>query len=151
MSPLAGHGGDRSIRVVLAASDPSLSRLLADGLDEAGFLLSAVETTASEAIEAVCAHEPDVFVVATDLAGSAVIAAARIAARTPVTKVIVVARAPDDDDCLTYLMAGASGYVAAATDCASLAAAVREVAAGRAIVPPGAQRRLLDELRAHLA
>ena len=150
MSPSGGHAGDRSIRVVLAASDPALSALLAECLEGDGLFVSAVEASASEAITAVSAHEPDVFVVATDLVGSALIAAARIAARTPVTKVLVVARAPDDDDCLTYLMVGAAGYISAATDCASLAPAVRQVAAGRAIVPPGAQRRLLDELRTQL-
>ncbi len=151
MRPAGGQASDRSIRVVLAASDPSLGRVLADALEDGGLVVATVETSAPEAIEAVSVHEPEVFVVATDLAGSAVIAAATVAARTPVTRVVVVADAPDDDDCLTYLMVGAVGYTGAATDCASLAASVREVAAGRAIVPPGAQRRLLDEFRTQLA
>ncbi len=150
MSPVGGHSGDRPIRVVVAASDPALSGLLTERLERDGLSVSAAKASASEAIAAVWAHEPDVFVVATDLVGSALIAAARIAARTPPTKVVVVAHAPDDDDCLMYVMVGASGYIGAATDCASLGAAVRDVAAGRAIVPPGAQRRLLDELRAQL-
>ena len=149
---VGGDAGDRSIRVVLAASDSALSGLLTQSLESEGLFVSAVEGSASEAIAAVSAHEPDVFVVATDLVGSALIATARIAARMPPTKIVVVAHAPDDDDdCLTYVMVGASGYIDAATDCASLSAAVRDVAAGRAIVPFSAQRRLLDELRAQLA
>lgn len=148
MTPVGGHPGDRPIQVVLAASDPSLSRLLADGLGDADFLLSAVEASASRAIEAVSMHHPNVFVVATDLAGSALIAAAAIAARTPGTKIVVVARALDDDECLRYLMVGASGYVVGPTALTSLAPAIREVAAGHAVVPPAAQRRLLEELRA---
>lgn len=151
MRPVGDQATDRSIRVVLAASDPSLSRLLADGLDDAGFVVAAVETSASEAIEAVCLHQPDVFVVATDLAGSAVIATARIGARTPVTKVVVAAGAPDDDDCLTYLIVGASGYVGIGAGSSSVAAAIHGVVRGEAVVPPAAQRRLLDELREQLA
>ena len=39
-------------------------RSSADGLDDAGFVVAAVETSASEAIEPVSLHQPHVFVVA---------------------------------------------------------------------------------------
>ena len=150
MSALSGPGDDRRIRVVVAVSDASVRRSLADDLEDAGFVVCAVEARAPGAIEAASFHEPDIVVLGADLAGSAVIATARLAEGAPRTKVMVVAEAPDEDDCLTYLMVGASGYIGIQTDAASLAPAIRGVAAGQAIVPPAAQRRLLEVLRAQL-
>jgi len=151
MGVIRGPERERRIRVVLAASDSTLRRSLAGELESGAFVICAVEDRAVRAVDAVLAHAPDVFVVGTDLADSAVIAAARVAEGLPRTKVVVVTEAPDEDDCLTYLMVGASGYVGIETGCASVAAAIQRVAGGQAVVPPAAQRRLLEELRAQLA
>jgi DNA-binding NarL/FixJ family response regulator len=150
MGAVQRSGRNHRVRIVLAASEPSLRRSLARDLRGAGFAICAVEDRVPAAIRAVSAHLPDVFVVATDLGESAVIAAARVADGVPRTKVVVAAEAPDEDDCLTYLMVGASGYVGIEAGCASVAAAIRGVVDGQAVVPPAAQRRLLDELRAVL-
>jgi two-component system response regulator DesR len=151
MGVFGGPERERRIRVVLAASDFITRGSLAGELESGGFVVCAVEDRAARAIDAVLAHAPDVLVVGTDLADSAVIATARVAEGLPRTKVLVVSEAPDEDDCLTYLMVGASGYVGIETGYASVAAAIRGVVGGQAVVPPAAQRRLLEELRAQLA
>jgi DNA-binding NarL/FixJ family response regulator len=138
----------RKIRIVLAASEPSRRRSLADDLESEGFVLCALEESANGAIAAAIAQQPDVFVLADDLRGSPLVAAARIAAAAPRTKVVVVVDTVDEEDCMAHLLAGASGYVSVNGDGAGLASAVRGVAEGLAIVPPAAQRRLLEELHA---
>ena len=142
-----GSGETRITRILLAASTTSVRRLLIEDLDGAEFVVCAVEESAERAIEAALAHEPDVLLLANDLPGSGVAAVETIAEAAPRTKVIVVAESVDEDDCLTYLLAGASGYVARETRGAALTSAVRGVVAGLAIVPATAQRRLLQELR----
>jgi DNA-binding NarL/FixJ family response regulator len=140
-------GMHRKVRIVLAASEPLRRRSLADDLGSDGFAVCGVEESADEAIGAALAQRPDVFLLTNDLRGS-LAAVARIAAAVPGTKVVVVVETVDEEDCLAYLLAGASGYISVNGDGTALASAVRDVADGLAIVPPSAQRRLLEELRA---
>ncbi len=141
-----GFHRNGGIRVLLAASDTPWIRALAGDLGT-GFVVCGVEETAQRAIAAVVAEEPDVCLVTDDLEGAALVTA-KVAQIAPRTKVIVIADCVDPDECLAYLLAGAAGYVARETRGSALAAAVRDVVAGLAIVPPRAQRRLLDELLA---
>jgi DNA-binding NarL/FixJ family response regulator len=143
-SPRANSG----IRIVVAASHASVSRSLTQDLESEGFAVCSAEESAPRAVESALAHQPDVFLVTADLQGSAVLAAATITERMPQTKVVVIAEPPDEEDCLMYLLVGASAYVGAGIDRGSLASTLRGVVAGQAIVPPAAQRRLLDELGA---
>lgn len=138
----------RRIRIVLAASEPSRRRSLAEDLNSDVFVLCAVEESAEGAISAALAQRPDVFVLTNELHGSPLTAAAKIAAAVPRTKVVVLVDTVDEEDCLAYLLAGACGYVSRGSDAVGLASAVRGVADGLAIVPPTVQRRLLEELRA---
>ena len=137
------------IRVVVAASD-SLRDSLREEVERAGFSICAAEGDAARAVQATLREEPDVCLVAADLPGSAVLLTSHIAERRPQTKVVVVATSVDEDDCLTYLLVGASGYLLANTVCGDVADAFRGVVSGAAVVPPSAQRRLLEELRSQL-
>ena len=112
-----------------------------------GFTLCAVEESAERAIIAAIALEPDVFLLVSDLPSSPLAVAAWVARAAPGVKIIVVVENVDEEECLAFLMAGASAYHADDGDRATLASVVRGVAAGLAIVPPSAQRRLLEELR----
>jgi DNA-binding NarL/FixJ family response regulator len=145
---LSHPDGEQVLRVVVAIPNGPDARPLAEDLSASGLVVCAVEHGAERAIEAAFAHRPDVFLVAAELPGSAVIAVAAVAGRMPRTKVVVLADCPDDDDCLTYVLAGASGYLPTGTGAMALASALRSVVAGSAILPPTAQRRLIEELRA---
>ncbi len=138
------------LRVVVAAPDASVRQSLREHVEEAGFALCALAADAREAVEATLREEPDVSLLAGDLPGSAVVATAVIAQRLSRTKVVILAASADEDDCLTYLLAGASGYLGADAWRGGLAAALRDVVSGVAIVPPRAQRQLLVELRGQL-
>ncbi len=138
------------LRVVVAASEASLRRSLGENLEEAGLAVCASEDNAAGAVEATVREEPDACLIADDLAGSALVATGKIADAVPRSKVVIVTPSVNEDDCLTYLLVGASGYVRADNARPDLAAAVRSVVSGRAVVPPQAQRRLLEELREQL-
>lgn len=141
-------GADPTVRILVAASDASVRRSLQARLEDEGFAVCSAAESGPSAIEAAFEHKPDVFLVSADLQGSALVAAATITNRIPQTRVVVVAQSPDEEDCLTYLLAGTSAYVAAENDGQSLASTVRRVVAGHAVVPAAVQRRLLEELSA---
>ncbi len=150
VGPGSNGAAPDALRVVVAASDAALRTSLIGDLQWSGFVVCASEDDASGAIDATLREAPDACVVAADLRGSAVVATGRIADAVPRSKVVILAGSLDDDDCLTYLLVGASGYIRADADREDLAAAVRAVVSGRAVVPPRAQRRLLEELRGQL-
>ncbi len=147
------HSGPRArddLRIVVAASEASLRRSLGADLEEAGFDVCATEDSASGAVEATVREEPDACLVSDDLAGSALVATGKIARAVPRSKIVILTASLDENECLTYLLVGASGYVRADNGRTDLAAAIRAVVSGRAVVPPQAQRRLLEELREQL-
>ena len=149
MDAASGRASANEIRVVVAASD-SLRDSLREEVERAGFTMCALEGDAAGAVQATLREEPDVCLVAADLPGSAALLTGQIAERRPQTKVVVVAASVDEDDCLTYLLLGASGYLRANAGCGDVADAVNGVVSGAAVVPPSAQRRLLEELRSQL-
>ncbi len=139
-------GQTRKICVLVAASQASFAASLRHDLERLGFCVCAAARDASGAVSAAVSEEPDLCVLGVDLPGSAVLATAQITDLLPRTRVVILAAALDEEDCLTYLQAGASGYLEdTGRDC--LAALLRAAAAGQAVLPPAAQQRLLDALR----
>ena len=144
--PAWGHQGAGEVRVLVASSEASLPSLRED-LVGLGFSVCADERDASGAVAAAVSEKPDVSVLAADLPGSAVLATAQITEAVPRTRVVILASALDEEDCLTYLLAGAAGYLEEDVGRDRLGAALRDAVAGEAVVPAGAKQRLLDELR----
>ncbi len=144
--PAWGHEEAGEIRVLVAGSDAS-SRSLREDLVSLGFSVCAAERDASGAVAAAAAEKPDLSVLAADLPGSAVLATAQITEAVPRTRVVILAAALDEEDCLTYLLAGAAGYLEGDVGRERLGAALRDTVAGEAVVPAEAKKRLLEELR----
>ena len=144
--PAWGHQGAGEVLVLVASSEASLPSLRED-LCGLGFSCCADERDASGAVAAAVSEKPDVSVLAADLPGSAVLATAQITEAVPRTRVVILASALDEEDCLTYLLAGAAGYLEEDVGRDRLGAALRDAVAGEAVVPAGAKQRLLDELR----
>ncbi len=144
--PAWGHERAGEIRVLIASSEDSFPSLR-DDLVSLGFSVCAAERDASGAVAAAVSEKPDVSVLAADLPGSAVVATAEITEVVPRTRVVILASAVDEEDCLTYLLAGAAGYLEEDIGRDRLGAALRDAAAGEAVVPAGAKKRLLEELR----
>jgi DNA-binding NarL/FixJ family response regulator len=135
-----------SIRVVLA-DDQAVVR---DGLV---LLLSAapeVEVVGAaadgdEAIALVLAERPDVALLDLRMpkkTGDEV--AAALAEQAPEVKVLVLTTFADDAAILPALRAGAAGYLTKDASGEELVGAIRDVAAGRTVLDPSVQRRLVE-------
>jgi DNA-binding NarL/FixJ family response regulator len=137
------------IRVVLA-DDQAVVR---DGLR---VLLSAstdVEVVGAagdgaEAVRLVLEHRPDVALLdlrMPELSGAQVTAA--LAEQAPGVRVLILTTFADDDAIMPALRAGAVGYLTKDASGEQLLHAIREVAAGRTVLDPNVQRRLVELLR----
>jgi DNA-binding NarL/FixJ family response regulator len=135
-----------TIRVVLA-DDQAVVR---DGLV---LLLSASENVdvvaaaadGEEAVALCLEHSPDVALLdlrMPKLDGAQVTAA--LAEKNPTIKVLILTTFADDDAVLPALRAGAAGYLTKDTSGEALVAAIGEVAAGRTVLDPAVQRRLVE-------
>ena len=103
----------------------------------------------SQAVDQVIAHSPDVALL--DLRMPVMDGAEATAAITrqcPDVAVLILTTFDDDDAVLPALRAGAVGYLTKDTSGEDLLAAIREVAAGRTVLDPSVQRRLVELLRA---
>ncbi len=137
------------IRVVLA-DDQAVVR---DGL---GMLLSAAgdlevvghAVDGADAVAQVLASAPDVALVdlrMPELDGAQVTAA--LAEQAPRVRVLILTTFADDDAILPALRAGAAGYLTKDASGEQLVTAIRDVAAGRTVLDPHVQRRLVELLR----
>jgi len=137
------------IRVVLA-DDQAVVR---DGLQ---LLLSAsgeievlgAARDGAEAVQLVLDHRPDVALLdlrMPELSGAEV--TARLAEAAPGVRVLILTTFADDDAILPALRAGAAGYLTKDASGEELVGAIRDVAAGRTVLDPSVQRRLVELLR----
>jgi DNA-binding NarL/FixJ family response regulator len=138
----------RQIGIVLAAPQLGPWQSLVRKLDREGFVFFSAEESIERAVSATLLYEPDVLLVADDGPASSLAAIAQVTHARPQLRVVVVAESVDEEECLAYVLAGASAYLSHDAGLAGLTSALRSVAAGLAIVPAAAQRRIFDELRA---
>lgn len=133
---------------VLIVDDHPIFR---DGL--AGLLatLSGVEVTgtadtAEQALAAIKETAPDVVLMDINLPGASGVEATQRATQiAPGTAVLVVTMVDEDDTVFAALAAGARGYVLKGSSGDEIAAALRTVAAGGAVLGAGVASRLLAQ------
>lgn len=138
-----------SVRVVLADDQAVVRdglRLLLSASGEIDVLAAAADGTA--AVEAVLAHRPDVALLDLRMPGlDGAQVTATLAQQAPGVRVLILTTFADDDAVLPALRAGASGYLTKDATGETLVAAIRDVAAGRTVLDPDVQRRLVELLR----
>ena len=142
-----------TVRVVLA-DDQAVVR---DGLvllisASTGVEVVAAARDGAEAIDLVLEHRPDVALLdlrMPRLDGAQV--TAELARQAPEVRVLVLTTYADDDAILPALRAGAAGYLTKDASGEALIAAIRDVAAGRTVLDPDVQRRLVEMVRGDAA
>jgi DNA-binding NarL/FixJ family response regulator len=134
------------IRVVVA-DDQAVVRdglvMLLSASDEVEVVGSAAD--GEQAIAVVLDTRPDVALMdlrMPKLTGDQV--TARLAREAPDVRVLVLTTFADDDAILPALRAGALGYLTKDATSEQLVGAIREVAAGRTVLDPSVQRRLVE-------
>ncbi|MQA95311.1 MAG: response regulator [Streptosporangiales bacterium] len=145
-----------TIRVLLADDQPLLRRgfrLILETEPEVTVVGEAGD--GHEAVTATRALQPDVVLMDVRMPGKdgieatrEIVAAGRDAAHTP--RVLVLTTFDLDEYIVEALRAGASGFLLKDVPPDDLAAAIRVVAAGDAIVAPSVTRRLLDRFASRL-
>jgi DNA-binding NarL/FixJ family response regulator len=130
------HARAQAIRVVVATDlslyRDGLARTLAGG---EGVEVIATASTAADAVAIVGDLRPDVLVLDAAIPGGSR-TVAEVVEVAAATKVVVIAVPANDDDIITYVGAGASGFVSRSGSPSELLAAVTSAARGELLYPP---------------
>ncbi len=136
-------------RVLLVDDDALVRAGLRAVLASADDLLIVGEASdGDEAVDAVRRHRPDVVLMDVRMPRMDGLAAtAAVTALVPAPRVLVLTTFDLDEHVAGALRAGASGFLLKDTPPRTLVEAVRVVAAGDAMLSPGATRRLVEQFR----
>jgi two-component system nitrate/nitrite response regulator NarL len=103
---------------------------------------------AAGAVRVVREELPDLVLLDVTMPGGGVSAAAQIASACPATRIVMLTVSEDEDDLLSAMKAGASGYVLKGVSASDLARVVRSVSGGEVYVAPSLAFGLLREMSA---
>ncbi|MGH9076533.1 MAG: response regulator [Acidimicrobiales bacterium] len=140
------EAGHRPIRVLLVDDQELMRRGLRMVLEEQPGLVVVGEAADGEgAVRAAAELDPDVVVMDVRMPGTdGVEATRRITQTAPRCRVLVLTTFDLDEYAFAALRHGASGFLLKDVPPAQLAAAIRDIAGGGAVIAPGLTRRLLD-------
>jgi DNA-binding NarL/FixJ family response regulator len=136
-----------AIRVIIADDHPLFLKGLATTLGEASDVVVVGEaTSAAGALRLAQEHLPDVALLDVKMPGGGVQAARDIAAACPATKIVMLTFSEDEDDLLTAMKAGASGYALKGLATHELNDLIRSVHGGEVYVAPALAWGMLREM-----
>jgi DNA-binding NarL/FixJ family response regulator len=144
--------GPRRIRVLVADGQPVVRAGVHALLEhEADIAVVGDAADGDEAVAIARAVRPDVVLLDGDLPGFDVLEVTRQIVDSPRqdgARVLILAPRDTDEFLFAALRAGASGFLVKSTEAIDLVDAVRVVAAGEALLSPGATGRLIAEFAA---
>ncbi len=115
---------------------------------EAEFEVVAEGTTAADAVRLASEHLPDVLLLDINIPGGGLSAVPKIAANSPVTKIVMLTASEEEDDVVHALKAGARGYIVKGVAARELRTILRAVHNGEAYVTPALAASLLSDFQA---
>jgi len=125
----------RELTVLLADDEVAMRAGMRRSLESDGLRVVAEASTAAESVQLAVAHHPTVCLLAVNLPGNGIAAAAQINELLPETRIVMLTQFHRDEDLLESLRAGADGYLLKTTSAKRLPYAVRGVIDGEAAVP----------------
>ena len=135
------------IEVVVADDHPLFRDGVVHSLNSAGDIVVVGEAgDAASAVRLTREHVPDIALLDVSMPGGGLLAAREIVDCCPVTRVVMLTVAEDEDKLFAALKAGASGYVLKGVSARELIAAIRAVHAGEVYVAPPLAGRVLAEM-----
>ncbi len=139
----------KSIKVLLVDDSPIIRLGLRSALEDYPDIVIVAEAgTAAEGIAATARHKPDVVLLDLHLPDKSGFQACRELLKSrPQTQVLILTSSSNERNVQDAMIAGAKGYLLKDNDGASLAAALRTVAAGNAVLDPSMAGQVLNLVR----
>lgn len=137
------------IRILLADDHTVLRQGMAQVLNsQPDMTVIAQARNGLEAVELAQKHQPDIVLLDINMPElDGVMAAQRITAELPKTRIIILTMYRRDDYVFEAIKVGASGYLLKEVELDDLLEAIRTVAQGGAVIDPAIAMRVLAELR----
>jgi len=139
---------DSAARILVAAAYPAVRNGIRVLLEAGGFTVCAEAADAEAAAAAAQRERPEACAVHGSLRGGGVHALALIKVRVAATAAVLITQAPDLDELIDALRAGATGYVSETAGGDGIVRAFRSVIRGEPALPAELLAALGDELRA---
>ena len=124
----------RNLRIVVADDHPLYREGVVGTLRAAGLEVAGEASSARDAIRLVRERTPDLALFDVSMPGGGIAAARAAVAASPETRVVMLTVSEDEDDLVSAIDAGASGYVLKGVSGRELVAILRRVAAGERYV-----------------
>jgi DNA-binding NarL/FixJ family response regulator len=131
------------LRVLLADDHAPTRDDVRRALTDGGLVVCAEAADAAHAVQKALQTKPDICLLDVRMPGGGVAAAWEIAARLPTTKIVMLTVSDGDGDLFRALRAGAVSYLLKDVDFETLPQALREVAEGKAAIPPALVARMV--------
>lgn len=150
-SPKAENRDGEQFKVLLGANNAGTLAGMRLALDGEGFDVCGAATSVRDLIKAIGSCLPDVCLVAVEIEGGGLRAAAEISGWTNRIPLVLFAAEPTEAEFLDAMRAGAAGYVSQSIAPSRLPPLVRAVLRGEAAIPRSLARSLIDDYRQPLA
>jgi DNA-binding NarL/FixJ family response regulator len=138
-----------ALRVLIADDHAPTREDVRRALTEGGMIVCAEAADAARAVQQALETRPDICLLDVRMPGGGVAAAWEIAARLPTTKVVMLTVSDEDGDLFRALRAGAVSYLVKDADFGHLPQALREVAEGKAAIPPALVARMVMQFHSN--
>ena len=139
----------QEFRVLIADDHAPTRDDVRRALTQAGMVVCAEAADAAHAVQQALETRPDICLLDVRMPGGGVAAAWEIAARLPTTKVVMLTVSVEDGDLFRALRAGAVSYLVKDIDFGVLPLALRDVAGGRAAIPPELVARMVTQFHSN--
>ncbi len=139
----------QELRVLIADDHAPTRDDVRRALREGGLTVCAEASDAAHAVQQALETRPDICLLDVRMPGGGIAAAWEIAARMPTTKVVMLTVSEDDGDLFRALRAGAVSYLVKDIDLGTLPRALRDVAEGKAAIPPELVARMVTQFHSN--
>lgn len=137
-----------TVRIAVVDDHPMFrSGVVATLASEPTFEIVAEGSTAGEAISIADRLMPDILLLDISLPGCGLAAARKIAAATPIVKVVMLTASESEEHVMAALEAGARGYMLKGIGSADLVRTMKDIIYGETYVTPSLAARLLRQAR----